>query len=87
MGFLKCVEKLDISLEDSTLVYIGDHQEDTIFGKNAEEFYKSQGYNTKVICISASYSDNTPSDWIVKPDFIAYSTTDILDIINKILNN
>jgi len=86
-GFLKCVERLDISLDDSTLIYIGDHQEDTIFGKNAEDFYKSKGYNTKVICISASYSGNTPSDWIVKPDFTAYSATYILDIINKILNN
>ena len=86
-GFLKCIEKLNIQLDEATIIYIGDHQEDTILGKNAEEFYKSKGYNTRVICISASYSGNDSANWNVKPDFTAYSTIEILDIIDKILNS
>lgn len=83
-GFLKCIEKLNIELDDSIILYIGDHQEDTIFGKNAEKFYKSQGYNTRVICIAASYSGHDCVNWSVKPDFIANAPIEILDIINKI---
>lgn len=84
-GFLKCIEKLNISINNSTIIYIGDHQEDTIFGKNAEEYYCSKGYNVKVICIAASYSGHSTENWAIKPDFIAYSTTDIIDIIKELL--
>lgn len=84
-GFIKCVENLKISINNSTMIYIGDHQEDTIFGKNAEEYYRGKGYNVKVICIAASYSGHSTDNWIVKPDFIAYSTTDIINIIKRLL--
>ncbi|GAA0116229.1 HAD family hydrolase [Clostridium senegalense] len=83
-GFLKCLDNLNLSSNKSVIVYIGDHQEDTIFGKNAENYYKLNKEDVKVICIAARYSGHSTKNWDVKPDFVAYSTSDILNIINSI---
>ncbi|WP_027626388.1 HAD family hydrolase [Clostridium lundense] len=83
-GFLKCLEKLNISPNKSIIIYIGDHQEDTIFGKNAAKYYKLNKYDVEIICIAARYSGHSTEDWSVQPDFVAYCTSDILNIINSI---
>lgn len=85
-AFINCIEQLNIPMSKSTMFYIGDHQEDTIFGKNAMAYYQSKGYDIEVICIGAEYSGHSSENWVVKPDYIANSPEEILDIINSIAN-
>lgn len=82
--FIKCVDKLQLSLKDGALIYIGDHQEDTIFAKNAENYYLTNENPIKIFTIAASYSGESTSSWKVKPDYVANKTNDILSIINEI---
>lgn len=82
--FIKCIEKLQVSLKDGALIYIGDHQEDTIFAKNAEKYYMENKNSIKIFTIAASYSGENTSSWEIKPDYIANNTKDILSIINEI---
>lgn len=82
--FIKCIDKLKIPLKDGVLIYIGDHQEDTIFARNAEKYYISNNNPIKIFTIAASYSGESTNSWNIKPDYVAYSTEDILSIINEI---
>ena len=81
-GFIKCLNMLNISLNNATVFYIGDHQEDVAFGKNAEALLNNGGHQVEVKCIAVNYSGSKPSDWILKPDFVASAPEDIHSIIN-----
>jgi phosphoglycolate phosphatase-like HAD superfamily hydrolase len=83
-GFLKCLDMLNISLKSSTIIYIGDHQEDVVFGKNAATLLKNAGHDVEVKCIAVDYSGSKPLDWTLKPDFVASSACDIQTIINAL---
>ncbi len=81
-GFIKCLNMLNVSLNNTTVFYIGDHQEDVVFGKNAKDLLNDGGHQVEVKCIAVDYSGSKPSDWISKPDFVASSPEDIHTIIN-----
>ena len=81
-GFLQCLRVLDVNLNNATIIYIGDYQEDVAFGKNAETLLNNKGYQVEVKCIAVDYSGSKPSDWILRPDFVASSAEDIQSIID-----
>lgn len=81
-GFLQCLNILNVSLDHTTVFYIGDHQEDVMFGKNAEAVLNHGGHQVEVKCIAVDYSGSKPSDWILKPDFVVSSPEDIQSIID-----
>lgn len=78
-GFLYCIEKMKI--KDGILFYIGDHEEDVIFARNAEIALKEKGHNFKIFSILACYNGFDISFWNIKPDFKAHSPKDIAEII------
>ncbi len=86
-GFLKCMELLELDTGDTTLIYIGDHQEDVVFAKNAERKLKEDGQEISVISIAVGYSGSSPEAWTVKPDYEAGSAEDIRQIILGIIGD
>jgi len=82
-GFLQGINDLSLT-NDYTIYYIGDHETDIIFAKNAAEELKSIKSTTTVLSIGAFYgNDQSVSDWKIKPDFIANSPDDIIPIVNN----
>lgn len=92
-GFIKCLTKLGIDYEDSTLIYIGDHAEDVVFAKNAEKCLLEQLRNknecstVKVISIGVNYSGSDASAWGVKPEYTVTSPKEIESIVTEIIEN
>lgn len=86
-GFLKCMNLLKVPLDNTTFIYIGDHQEDVVFGKNAENLMHHRGHQVEVKCIAVDYSGSKPSDWVLMPDFVASSAEDIYSIINGFIHS
>jgi HAD superfamily hydrolase (TIGR01549 family) len=82
-GFLKCLMTLNVPLQNTTIISIGDHQEDVTFGKSAERLLKNNGFEATVKCVAVDYSGSKPLNWKLKPDFIASSAGDIKAIIDN----
>jgi HAD superfamily hydrolase (TIGR01549 family) len=80
-GFIKCINMLNMPVENKILIYIGDHQEDVVFGRNAQILLNQKVQNVTVKSIAVDYSGSAPKDWIHKPDYIASSAEDIKHII------
>ncbi len=83
-GFLKCIEQMGLDIEKTALIYIGDHQEDVVFAKNAEHALREAGQEVSVISIAVGYSGSSPETWHIKPDYIANSAEEINRIIHMI---
>jgi HAD superfamily hydrolase (TIGR01549 family) len=82
-GFLNCINDLSLN-NDYRIFYIGDHETDIIFANNAAQALKSMSSTTKVLSIGAFYgNDQSVSDWTIKPNFIANTPADIIQIINN----
>jgi HAD superfamily hydrolase (TIGR01549 family) len=80
-GFLKCIKELSLT-NNVTIYYIGDHETDVVFAKNTFEILKANNSTSTIISIGVFYgNDQSVSDWKVKPDFVALSPVDLLDII------
>ncbi len=86
-GFIKCLELLELDAGSTAVIYIGDHQEDVVFGRNAEHFLREHGQEVSVISIAVSYSGSAPEGWVHKPDYIAGSAEEITQIIQKIIRH
>jgi len=80
-GGLKCLEQIFGSIQNKTIIYIGDHQGDIEFARNIEQ---KLCINSKVIAIAAKYSGADTQAWTYKPDFEIDKPTDLLKIINGI---
>lgn len=79
-GGIKCLETIFGHTENKRVIYIGDHEADTKFARNLQQ---ELGGNTEVISIAAAYSQSTPENWTIKPDYIAYKVEDLLSIIGQ----
>lgn len=86
-GFLKCVDSLNLKNKNGTFIYIGDHSEDVVFGKNAQEALK--GHNVNVICITVDYLNlnlNTYKKWSKQPDYFVKTAYELDSILDNLLN-
>ena len=79
-SFILCLEQMQITV-DGTILYIGDHQEDTRFARNAESVLQNNGKKPRILSIAACYSGADPDLWDIQPDYKAYSVDDIISII------
>ena len=52
-GFIKCLEGLEIPFQEAKVIYIGDHSEDVVFGKNAQAMFTDSGL--EVVCIAVDF--------------------------------
>ena len=77
---IKCLNQIYGTLQNKTIIYIGDHEGDVEFARNIETALCE---NSKVISIAAMYSGANTKLWTYKPDFEIENPTDLLEIINK----
>ena len=76
---IKCLNRIFASLNNKTIVYIGDHEGDVEFARNIENELEGR---SKVIPIVATYSGAQIHDWKLKPDFEIGSPSELLEIIS-----
>lgn len=76
-GGIKCLNQILHSLENKTIIYIGDHQADIEFAKNIEKELDS----CKIISIGVTYSGADISSWQIKPDIILEKPMDLINFI------
>lgn len=87
-GFLKCIDSLNINNKDATFIYIGDHSEDVVFGKNAQEVLKED--NVNVICITIDHLNlnlNTYKKWPKQPEYFVQTAYELDSILDNLLNS
>lgn len=87
-GFIKCIELLELNNKSGTLVYIGDHSEDVVFGKNAEGILKEKGIN--VICIAIDHLSlnlNTYEKWSIQPNYFVQTVSELDNILQGLSLN
>ena len=77
---IKCLKQIYDTLQNKTIIYIGDHEADVEFARNIETELSE---NSKVISIIAKYSGADTRLWTYKPDFEIENPFDLLEIINK----
>ena len=83
-GIISCIEKLTNS-NSGTVIYIGDHETDTICVRNANSVLRERGSNLKIISIAALYDNMiNVKEWQNQPDYMAHSPQDILSIMKEI---
>ena len=73
-----CLGKLFNDVRCRTLLVIGDHESDVIFGRNIA--CDIDGSNT-VICIAVSYSGANSGEWDHQPDKIISSPQELKEYL------
>ncbi len=79
-AFLHCLNEMNVDGE-GTIFYIGDHQEDTRFARNAEIALREADKDVRVLSIAAVYGGGEPSEWELQPDYTAHSVENIVQFI------
>ncbi|WP_195989437.1 HAD-IA family hydrolase [Clostridium sp. D53t1_180928_C8] len=85
-GFIKCIEQLKLNNEKGTFIYIGDHSEDIVFGKNAQVALNEEDIN--VICITVDFFSlnlDTYNKWTKQPDYFVQTTDELNSVLNKLI--
>ena len=82
-SFLHCLNEMNVDGE-GIIFYIGDHQEDVRFARNAEIALKKLDKDVRVLSIAAAYGGGEPSEWEMQPDYTAHSVENIAEFIFKI---
>lgn len=66
-SFLACVERLGLTGEKGTYIYVGDHQDDVTFGKAA-----GKALGCEVVCIAVDWlglNREAVKSWRIAPDY------------------
>lgn len=77
---IKCLNQIFKSLNNKTIIYIGDHEGDVEFARNIEKEIMN---DNRVISIVVKYSGANTHSWKYKPDFELESPNELLNIINS----
>ena len=81
---INCIKKLTDS-DSGDVIYIGDHETDTVCVRNVREVFDQNGVDINIISLAALY-DNIicVTEWDNQPDFMADSPEKILEILKNI---
>jgi phosphoglycolate phosphatase-like HAD superfamily hydrolase len=83
-GLLNCIDKLTDS-DSGKVIYIGDHETDTICVRNAAGVLKKNGSRIEIVSIAALYDNMIEvTEWKNQPDFTADSPAEIINIIKQL---
>jgi HAD superfamily hydrolase (TIGR01549 family) len=84
-GLIKSMEKVKNPLY-GTFIYIGDHESDVEFTRNANNYLKEHTIEAKVISIAVHYqSESDHQSWKQQPDFHAHSVTELGNILRRLI--
>ena len=89
VGFMRCLELLglDGAERGGLYVYIGDHGEDVVFGRNAQRELAAGGQEARVACIAAMYGQDQYTDvdaWGSQPDYRAKTAEGLLEYLKSL---
>lgn len=89
VGFLRCLELLGFggAQGGGLYVYIGDHGEDVVFGRNAQRELTAAGCEARVACIAAMYGQEQYTDvdaWGSRPDYRAKTVEGLLEYLRSL---
>lgn len=79
---LLCLKRMFPSSKTITMLYIGDHEADTVFARNIEQVL---GTRATVIAVAVTYSGAKPDSWAAKPDWIIDAPEELMDRLEKYL--
>ena len=79
-SFAYCLKQMKVPAAD-TILYIGDHHEDTQFARNAEKMLCNDTNQLRIINIAACYSGANPDVWNTQPDYRAHSVDEVTSLI------
>ena len=83
-GFIKCLQGLRVPIGEANVIYIGDHSEDVVFGKNAQEQFREDGL--RVICIGVDFLQQEHLGvWKMEPDYRAKSVGELHTILFSLI--
>lgn len=83
-GLVNCINTL-IGFTSGAVIYIGDHETDTICVRNASEVLQENGIDINIISVAALYDNMIcVTEWDNQPDFMADSPEEILKVINDL---
>ncbi|MGD9153734.1 MAG: HAD-IA family hydrolase [Gammaproteobacteria bacterium] len=81
-SFAYCLQQMKVPTA-GTIIYIGDHHEDTQFARNAEKMLRNDNNQLRVVNIAACYSGAKPDLWEMQPDYRAHSVDEVVSIISS----
>ena len=85
-ALLICIERLDLKTE-GTVVYVGDHETDTVCATRADRALSDAGLSTRVLSIAADFTGaDTVSRWEARPDHVATSIDELGAILGGPVN-
>ena len=83
-GILRCLKEISHGGE-GVILFVGDHETDTITAHNANAQAVRQGLDLRFVSVAAAYQDEIdPGNWSERPDFVARHPREILDILKEI---
>jgi phosphoglycolate phosphatase-like HAD superfamily hydrolase len=83
-GLVNCINTLT-DFASGTVIYIGDHETDTICVRSASKVLKEKGIDMNIISVAALYDNMIcVTEWDNQPDFMADSPEKILEVIKNI---
>ena len=84
-AFILCLEKMKLVATEGTILYIGDHEQDVQFARNAQHALQEKGItNIKIVSIMANYEYRAEIDhWEIQPDYQADKVTDLISFASN----
>lgn len=83
-GLVNCINTLT-EFESGSVIYIGDHETDTICVKNARKVLHEKGIDINILSVAALYDNMIcVTEWDNQPDFMADSPEKILEVLKNI---
>ena len=83
-GFIKCLKKMGLKGEQ-LILYIGDHEQDVQFAKNAQLALEESGENITVLSIAVCYDGRSTDSWSAQPDYCAHTVQEIKQIAQELM--
>jgi phosphoglycolate phosphatase-like HAD superfamily hydrolase len=78
---LLCLKQMFPSSDTISMLYVGDHEADTIFARNIQE---RLGTDATVLAVAVTYSGAKPDSWAVKPDWIIDAPAELIERLDRL---
>jgi HAD superfamily hydrolase (TIGR01549 family) len=83
-ALLLCIERLE-ARRPGTVVYIGDHETDTLCAARAQRELHGEGHPTRVVSVAATFGCGSKVDrWSTQPDFTASTAAELEAILSAL---
>lgn len=79
-----CLKKFFDDNAKKTVVYIGDHEEDSIFAKNADQEINQRGTNVRIISIIISFDNFNKKNKYSSPDYRVNGSNELKELLLEI---